>query len=64
MVVLLHFFAPFFYPWNPFYDTVDLDNEELLSEEERGLLPTVVKNQIDECLGNVRNKFLTKITSK
>ena len=64
MVVLLHFFAPILYPCNPFYDTVDLDNEELLSEEERGLLPTEVKNQIDECLGNVRNKFLTKITSK
>ena len=46
------------------HKTVDLDNEEILSEEERGLVPTAVKDQITECLGFVRNMFLTKITSK
>jgi len=46
-------------------DEEDVLNEEaLLSEEARGLLSKDLKNQIGQCLGKVRNKFLTKITTK
>ena len=43
----------------------DIDAEEAaLSVDARGQLATRLKKQIDNCLGNVRNKFLTKITSR
>jgi len=42
---------------------VDLDNEETIDSEKRGLLSNGAQDQIRRCLGQVSNKFLTKITS-
>jgi len=44
---------------------LDLDaEEEFLTQEARGLLSKETKGELDECLGNYRNKFLTKITTR
>jgi len=40
------------------------EEEEILDIETRGFLTVVQNEELEECLGNVANKFLTKITTR